>query len=162
MASLYEGGFKLNVDASVFTEAETFSIGMLVRDHHGSFVVGRTMTLPKVDSVFEAEAIGVKEALSWLVEWKMDKERVQVETDSMLTTKALKCQTLNLMEVGDVIKECCSMMQIMPNVSINFVRNQANKAAHLLARYLCSAYVHVDFTSPPNCLLETLLSDLSK
>lgn len=67
-----------------------------------------------------------------------------------------------MLEVGDAIRECRSMLQIMPFVTIKFIRNQANKAAYLLARYPYFVYCHVDFTSPPSCLLETLVLDFAK
>lgn len=80
---------KVNVDASLVQGAESFSVGMVSRDHQGSFVAGRTMTLPMVDSVFEAETIGVKEALSWLGDMQVGWDKVQVETDSMLAANAI-------------------------------------------------------------------------
>uniref|UniRef100_A0A161XYN6 Uncharacterized protein n=2 Tax=Daucus carota subsp. sativus TaxID=79200 RepID=A0A161XYN6_DAUCS len=41
--------------------AATFSVGMVIRDHKGSFVEGRSMTLPRPVTVFEAECIGVRD-----------------------------------------------------------------------------------------------------
>lgn len=81
------GTWKLNVDASFVQDAECFIIGMIIRDHAGVFVEGRSMTLPHPGSVFEAECIGVKEALSWLTDHQSRK--VIVETDSLLIAKAL-------------------------------------------------------------------------
>ena len=60
-----EGMFKLNVDASLFPGADSFAIGMVIRDHHGTFVAGRTSKYVAPVSVLEAEAIGIKEAPSW-------------------------------------------------------------------------------------------------
>lgn len=60
------GDLKLNVDASVFPGSESFSIGMIIRDHQGSIVAGRTVRFPASVSVFEVETIGIKEALSWV------------------------------------------------------------------------------------------------
>lgn len=58
------GAYKVNVDASFFTGEESFTVGMVLRDHGGNFIAGRTLKLQAPNSVFEAEAIGVKEALS--------------------------------------------------------------------------------------------------
>lgn len=60
---------KLNVDASFFPEATSFTIGMVIRDHEGKFIEGRTMFLTRPDTVFEAECIRVREALSWIMSY---------------------------------------------------------------------------------------------
>lgn len=39
-----------------------------MRDHSGSFIACKVGCFPMVDSVFEAEMIGIREALSWLKE----------------------------------------------------------------------------------------------
>lgn len=52
------GTFKLNVDASFFAGANSFSIGMVLRDHHGTFVEGRTFSLPCHATIVEAESLG--------------------------------------------------------------------------------------------------------
>lgn len=112
--------------------------------------------------MFEAEAIGVKEVLSWLATKQLQSARVQIETDSQLTERAINSQQLNVLEVGDVIRVCCLNLQSMPRTTVSFIWKQANKAAHELARYPCLANSHVDFTSPPSCLVEILMSDVLK
>lgn len=58
------GSLKVNVDASFYPEADTFFIGMVIGNHEGLFIEGRSMTLPRPANVFEAECIGVREALA--------------------------------------------------------------------------------------------------
>ncbi|XP_074327074.1 uncharacterized protein LOC141665017 [Apium graveolens] len=62
------GTYKVNVDASFSPDADTFSIGMVLRDHHGHFRAGKTLRLSAPASVIEAEVIGTREALSWVKE----------------------------------------------------------------------------------------------
>lgn len=157
-----EGVLKVNVDASVFPDSDFFSVGMLIRDHKGVFVAGRVIRLPAPTSVFEAEIVGVKEALSWIAAEHLDRGSWQIETDSLLTEKAINRPTLNLLEVGDIVRDCCTILQTMNRTTVSFIRKQANKAAHRLTRFPCIANNHVDFTSPPSCLLETLLYDSLK
>lgn len=57
----------LNVNAFVFKGAEYFSIGMVLRDHHDTFLERKILCLSGPASVFEAEAIGFRKALSWLM-----------------------------------------------------------------------------------------------
>lgn len=60
------GTLKLNVDASVFSGASSFSLGLVIRDDIGMFIRGRTVCVASATSVFEAETYGVLEALSWI------------------------------------------------------------------------------------------------
>lgn len=48
---------KINLDASVFRVAQTFSVGMVARGHAGSFLAGKTMCFLAVESVVEVELI---------------------------------------------------------------------------------------------------------
>lgn len=123
----------MNVDTSVFEGADSFSIGMVLRDFEGRFIKGRNLCLPKPDSVFEAEALGVCEALSWI---KMKAiHRAVVETDSLITVQALKRSTENQLEVGHVLQSCwLSTLQDNVGVSVSFIRKHANKMAYELAR----------------------------
>lgn len=60
------GCVKVNVDASVFTGAESFSVGMVLMDCDGSFIEGKTIRLLKKDSILEAKTVRVHEALVWM------------------------------------------------------------------------------------------------
>lgn len=106
-----EGMLKLNVDASVFSGAETFSIGMVLRDHLGSFVAGKNLRLLAPVSVVEAEVVGVREALSWIKDMHLQSKRVMIETDSLLTVQAIKSKEQNYLEVGAVIDDCKLQLQ---------------------------------------------------
>ncbi|KAL8098518.1 hypothetical protein AgCh_031335 [Apium graveolens] len=77
---------KLNGDASVFPGPDTFSIGMLIRNHQCSFVAGRTC-------------------------------RIQyIETDSLLGERAINPQLVNVLEAGDVIRECHRRMKNLAEI----------------------------------------------
>ncbi|XP_074323447.1 uncharacterized protein LOC141660365 [Apium graveolens] len=60
------GEYKVNVDSSWFQGAESFSIGMVMRNHLGNFIEGRTVTLYQAADALEAEVLGIREALSWV------------------------------------------------------------------------------------------------
>lgn len=153
------GTLKVNVDASVFPGAQSFTVGMVLRDQRGDFLAGKCATFNMVDSVFEAEAIGVREALSWINEIQIHQAEIIVETDSSLTAKAITGPGTNLLEVGEVINICKHKISNLVDTSIRFVRKNANRVAHELARFPCLVNSHVCFTSPPTCLLEALSYD---
>ncbi|KAL8091888.1 hypothetical protein AgCh_034234 [Apium graveolens] len=109
------GVLKLNVDASFRSDKENFSLDMVIRDSNGDFVEGRTMCKPPVSSVFEAEAVGVKEALSWVKSKGLTDQVVEVETDSMLVVLGLRSTSRNLLEVGKVIEQCRMLHRELPD-----------------------------------------------
>lgn len=150
-----EGKFKINVDAAVVGEAETCSVGMVLRDCRGQFLEGKVMNFLNPESVFAAEARGVCEALLWAKE--RDLQNVIIETDSLLTVRALRMKSLNVLEVGNVLQMCLKQLKENPTFSIVFVQRQANKVAHEMAKIPCLANCYNLFTSPPEVLLETIL-----
>lgn len=85
-----EGVIKVNVDASLFKNSDTFKIGMVARNHRGEFMAGKVICLVASTSVLEAEALGVREALSWIKEQHLQQQRVEVESDSLLVVRAIK------------------------------------------------------------------------
>lgn len=77
-----DGSFKLNVNASVFPNEDFFSVGLIMRDHTGGFIQGRTMKIAGKVSVLEAEATWVLKAFEWVHDLTFN--NVDVETDSLL------------------------------------------------------------------------------
>lgn len=153
------GNMKVNVDASLSSENATFSVGMVLRDHTGKFIEGRVGCMPEVGSIFEAEAIGIREALSWIAGKGLT--QVSFESDSLLSIRALRGDGGNQLEVGHVIQHCLELLQSNPTFSLDFISRQANKVAHEVARCPCLLSCFYVFSSPPESLLETLLYDVS-
>lgn len=79
---------KVNVDASMFSEATFFTVRVVLRDEQGNFICGKNMRIGGQVSVLEAEVIGVLEAVKWMEE--SGKQHVIVETDSLLVVQALQ------------------------------------------------------------------------
>lgn len=98
------GNFKLNVDTSSFLGAAFFTIGMVLRDSQGTFLVGRNLSLEAPGSVFEAEALGVHEALSWIKDRQMHHAQIELESYSLTVVRGLNEGVENLLEVEDQYK----------------------------------------------------------
>ena len=149
---------KINVDASLSKESDSYAVGMVIRDDKGVFVEGKVTRLEHMEQALDAEARGVLESLRWAVEKGL--QRVCVETDSLLTVQALQKNSVGVLEVGHVLEERLKYLQEHPQFSIVFVQRQANKVAHEMAKYPCSVGSFLLFTSPPDMLLETLMNDV--
>lgn len=61
-----EGRFKVNVDAALVPGAQSFPIGMVLRNHHGEFIQAKNLRCAGEIPVFEAEVRGVFEANNWI------------------------------------------------------------------------------------------------
>ena len=153
------GVLKLNVDAAYCQGASSFSIGMVLRNHEGSFVAGKTLCQTMVPSVLEAEARAIMEGLHWLC--SLSHDMVVLEWDSLINVRAFKNKSHNLLEVGHVLDACRIIIDSKPGCSIAFVKRQANRVAHLVAKLPCSLDCQNVITSPSGVLLEALFSDVS-
>lgn len=59
---------KISADATVFEDRGHSGIGLIARDHHGHLLSARTRSIPAVLNPSLAEAMTIKEALSWAKE----------------------------------------------------------------------------------------------
>uniref|UniRef100_A0A803NPI6 RNase H type-1 domain-containing protein n=1 Tax=Cannabis sativa TaxID=3483 RepID=A0A803NPI6_CANSA len=83
-----EDTIKINVDASVFTSPSFFGIGWIARDHSGTLLyVAAIRKQGRVESVC-AEAMGLKEVLSWIKTQNFQK--VVVESDCQTAINSLR------------------------------------------------------------------------
>lgn len=151
------GHLKVNVNASVYTENTSFSLGMLVRDDQGKFIAGKTMRIGGKVSVMEAEARGVQEACKWVKELQM--QNVMIECDSESVVNVVHGKGLFLLKIGHVIEYCRERFRLREDISICHIKKQANMAVHVLARVQCLLDIFNYFMSPPNLLLEMLPSE---
>lgn len=152
-----EDQLKVNVDASVIAGQDSFSVGMVVRNSHGQYVAGKTLRCAGIVSVLEAELVGIWEAILWTQE--ISEGPIIIESDSLLSVKAINHGHDYVLEIGDLVQQCQEKLRTFNRISVSHVKKQANKVAHNLARIPCERNCFIDHPSPPSCLLETLLSD---
>ena len=131
---------------------------MILRNHQGSYIHGRTLRFAGKVEVLEAELVGILEALRWTSEIKG--QTIVVESDSLLSVQAINGKVHNELEVGVLIEKCHAILRSRERVCLSFVKKRANKVAHLLVRIFCMLYSFIDLSSPPTRVLETLISDV--
>ena len=107
--------------------------------------------------VKEAEAVGLCEGLQWLLE--LYHFEVDVELDAKIVVDAFHLKPFAIDEFGCIISDCRGFVA-NSYFSIQFVKQQANKLAHCLARAACSHVSHFISFSIPSILEDTLLVDL--
>lgn len=79
---------KINVDAALFGSENCIGLGMIVRDAAGNFIMARSRKQENLVPLREAEAMCLKEALSWMKGKGFHK--CIFETDSQVLAQACK------------------------------------------------------------------------
>ncbi|KAL8135927.1 hypothetical protein AgCh_010516 [Apium graveolens] len=153
------GWHKANVDAAIQIGASEFKVGMVIRNANGEFVEGLQKSINEEMSVLEAEAVGVYEALCWLM--RLGLRKVIVESYSLVIVNALLNNTTFVSEVGTIFENCRSIFRQRSDFKVQHVRRQANKVTHNIARISCMLGTVNYFYSPPPCVLEHILYDYS-
>ncbi|KAH9670971.1 reverse transcriptase domain-containing protein [Citrus sinensis] len=126
------GWVKCNVDAAVFASQGRIGLGCVIRNSEGEFLAARCVGRHGAFSAREAEALGIREALSWLKEYKLP--CVIVEMDCLQVFQALTEGFSGPNGFGLIIEDCRELALVLGEVKFSFVRRSANFAAHSVAR----------------------------
>ncbi|KAK6120766.1 hypothetical protein DH2020_045494 [Rehmannia glutinosa] len=149
---------KCNIDASICRSSKQTGIGMVVRDDMGVFVVARCITFQGCYQIKEAEAIGVREALSWIT--NLGLKKVSFETDAKIVVDGLY-SAVGGSEFDVILSECRQLSADEPDFSVMFVQREGNKVPHELAKRSFSFVSPLVWTCPPPCIINLLLDDIS-
>ncbi|XP_060960654.1 uncharacterized protein LOC133031222 [Cannabis sativa] len=136
---------KVNVNAALFAQDNSYGFGIVARDSQGKLIEAKTYYHGGDFSAETIEAIGIKEALSWIKNKKW--QNVQVETDSMVTVQGIRSNQKMNSTFGLVVQDCQFLLSSLNNVNLFFIRRSANRVAHVIARHSrffpgCSIFEH--------------------
>ncbi|XP_037491566.1 uncharacterized protein LOC110008809 [Jatropha curcas] len=129
------GAVKCNFDAAVHTTAGRSSYAGLVRSEAGQFLVACTGHFAEVLKTHIAEAIGLREVLSWLLTRSFG--RVLLETDCLRLFQAVTAGFEPFSDWAPVLEEIKQLLSQNPSYELIWARRQVNKPAHALARVAC-------------------------
>uniref|UniRef100_A0A803PQF1 RNase H type-1 domain-containing protein n=1 Tax=Cannabis sativa TaxID=3483 RepID=A0A803PQF1_CANSA len=79
---------KINVDATLFYHENSYGFRIVARDSMGKLIEAKTCYKAGSYSAEVVEALGIKEALSWIKSTNC--HNVELETDSLLTVQAIR------------------------------------------------------------------------
>lgn len=108
------------------------SYGAVIRSSEGDFIAAKSDILPGRFDAREAEAIGVREALSWLKKFSL--LPIVLEMDSLQVFNALHDNVVYPHGFGTIIAYCKALAQSLGEVAFSFVRRSANTTAHTVAQ----------------------------
>ncbi|KAK9111776.1 hypothetical protein Scep_019295 [Stephania cephalantha] len=120
-----------NIDAGVFKAKGVSSYGALISDDEESFVAAIWGRIRGVLESREAEALGFREALSWLKGRNVTK--VTIEGDAQVVVQALRSNVIDKSYFSSLICDCRLLLTDMRSYSVCFVRRSASLVAYLLA-----------------------------
>ncbi|XP_030502725.2 uncharacterized protein LOC115717895 [Cannabis sativa] len=129
-------GIKLNVDATIFESSSKHGFGCVVRDTEGTLTAAFAGVKTGSVSPELAEAMGIREALSWLKNHPFS--QAIVETDSLVCAESIRSAEVFASSFGSVVNDCKKLLESLSNVSLLFVKRSANCAAHFVARHSIS------------------------
>ncbi|XP_019185257.1 PREDICTED: uncharacterized protein LOC109180227 [Ipomoea nil] len=129
------GYYKIKIDVAMDFDHHLMGYGWIVRDSEGVVKGTALSTIEGIYSVKEAEAIGAREALSWIK--KNGWSRIVLETDAKVVTSAVIVGQ-NYTPFGAIIDEIREHLEHLPLVRFVFVKRAANVPAHTLAKYALS------------------------
>ncbi|XP_074337663.1 uncharacterized protein LOC141674859 [Apium graveolens] len=89
---------KINTDATLFSDINRFSHAQVVRDHNGELVEAMSRCHQGTISPEAAEAMGIREALSWVKQ--KQKQDVVIETDYLVVVQWIRSSYATLSYVG--------------------------------------------------------------
>lgn len=151
------GWLKVNIDAAVFLNGN-IGVGAVIRDENSCFVAARGKKIAGAWTAREAEAIGLKEALSWIID-KGYKQCV-IETDSSALAAACNGGQGEAF-FGTIVMNCIQLLKHVNQVLVVFIYRSANTVAHRLAK---AAYSMSDegewYVTPPQFLDHVLSLDM--
>ena len=133
-------------------------MGDVVRDDRGCFVGARCLKIAGAWKLREAEDIGLKEALSWVI--AQGYTHCVFETDSYALADACNGSPRRAL-FGTIVMDCVHLIKHINPVLVKFVYHYANIVAHVLAQATCSMTdIGEWYVTPHNFLMCVLELDL--
>ena len=123
---------KCNTDAAVFANEGRVGMGSVIRDESGKFVAALCCNIRGNYLPRDAEALSIREALSWVKSMKLSK--VIIETDCLQVFNALVDRQCPLNSFGSIVLDCKCIADFIGDIVFSIVRRSANFAAHFVAR----------------------------
>ncbi|XP_019182124.1 PREDICTED: uncharacterized protein LOC109177267 [Ipomoea nil] len=146
-----ENTVRVYVDAAVFPVTHEACFGVFLQSADGEYIAAKNGPIQCMDDIHLAEAVAVKEALSWVKEKGFMHAKVYSDCENICNL--VKVSLPDCTYAGCVLEECRLLQRHFTNVSIQFISRSVNKVAHALARAARSQSGLIVWTSSiPSCI----------
>ena len=150
--------YKLNFDATVFTQIGASGCGAMVRNEMGLVIAALLGKGPPVLDSKEAKVLACRKAMEFMVDSSFSE--IILEGDNVNVIKVISSPTINLSRLVMIYKDIRCLVAGLRSFSASCVRRSANSVAYSLDRYAC----HIDddvvwLEESPQLALEALYLD---
>jgi ribonuclease HI len=154
------GWFKINVDGAFQTADGNGGGGVVIRNHHGDFLLGSCPFFPQIADAECSEILACRQGLVQAKEARL--QEVVLETDSARVAAKLGRSGLDRSLNGALVEDVKTLLKSFRHSSVRSVRRTANEAAHVLAKFgcknkLCNSWSVI----APSCIENQLVVDMS-
>ncbi|XP_074352387.1 uncharacterized protein LOC141691556 [Apium graveolens] len=125
------GWIIVNIDATIFSDRSCIGLGSVIRNNVGQFMRARCKEMDGLTAPREAEALSLKEALSWTKE--LGFRNCIFETDAKLLADACK-GAKGMSYFHTIVENCVEYCKYFDNVLVKYVSRSANEVTHMLGR----------------------------
>ena len=151
--------YKLNFDAAIFTNLNCSRFGATIRNDRGEVMAAMSIKGPHVTNNEEAKALACRKALKFSIDVSFSELIIKGDNANVMR---VVCSLLsNHSLLGHIIKDVKCLMSGLQYVSINSIRREGNKVAHVLARNVKNTLDDMSWLedSPPP-VVDALYQDL--
>ena len=125
--------YKINTNATVFSQARTVGIGIVIRDHLGLVIAALSKKLPLPLGPLEAEAKAMDEAVLFAADIGI-KDAI-FESDSHVVYLSLTGSTTTHASIVNIIASTHHKLHGFRTFKFSHVKRQGNRPTHLLASF---------------------------
>jgi len=152
------GTTKGNVDATMFDNNTIMGYEMCFRNSLGQLLLGKSGFLLSFSTVLEAESIALLESIKTTISNGM--HTVLFETDCKFLVDALTSPAVLISEFGNLVSQCRRLLSSNPDYVVSFVKRQANKVAHTIARASLSHPSLYTFNDVPSTMYYLFMNEM--
>nr|XP_017222865.1 PREDICTED: uncharacterized protein LOC108199532 isoform X2 [Daucus carota subsp. sativus] len=125
-----DGWVIVNIDAAIFQNG-SIGFGMCDTNSQGQFQRARCRRIDGAWQPREAEALSLKEALSWVKDLQLS--HCMFQSDSKVLVNACNGKAGEAY-FGTIVLDCVQLLKHINHVLVEFIYRSANSVAHLLAQ----------------------------
>ncbi|KAE8686753.1 hypothetical protein F3Y22_tig00111027pilonHSYRG00008 [Hibiscus syriacus] len=129
--SPHESTIKLNVDACFSYTSKKSCSGFIIRDSAGFILGSGFIHNTRITSVFMAETTAILQGVQFVKD--IGFTRITLEGDSKKTIQKLNESTIDLSDLGLIIRDIKSTARTLTLCSFVFIGGNGNRAAHAMA-----------------------------
>jgi ribonuclease HI len=149
---------KVNSDGAFSQGSGHGGGGVVMRDHHGSFLAGSSCFFPQVTDPEHAELLACRAAIQLATDRGVSK--LMLESDYQAAVRKIATTELDRSMHGPLVEDIKALLGDFEEFTVSFVRRTGNGVAHVFAKLgyddkCCNTWV--DF--PPGCVVDLLASD---